>query len=148
MRLADAWTPEEPIKTLWVRIKHICAIADAGVEPLSNSTVMQLTLSALEQAGVYAHSLQTWRDCALTNHTWANFCSNFIHGDKECLRMLIATTVGYHGAHAAIQTGGHTPCQALQLPLELSRPVILPLCPALPQLPELSQLDTCTTMYN
>ena len=108
MHLADAWTPDEPIKTLWVCIKHIRAIANASSEPLSNSTVMRLTLSALEQAGVYAHSLQTWRDRTSTEHTWANFCSHFIHGDKECLRMLTATTAGYHGAPAAIHTGSHT----------------------------------------
>ena len=75
MRLADAWTPDEP----------------------------------LEQANVYAHSLRTWHDRASNDHTWANFCSHFIHGDKEHLPMLTATTAGYHGAHAAIQTSGHTP---------------------------------------
>ena len=162
--VADAWTPDEPIKNLWVCIKHLHAIANTGGDPLSDSTFMQLIVSALEQAGVSTQSIQTWRDRTSTEHTWANFCSHFIHGDKECLRMLTATTAGYHGAPAAIHTGGHTfSCQALQLPLELSPPVVLPLCPAFPQLPELvvlplcpalpqlpklSQLDTYTTMYN
>jgi hypothetical protein len=41
MRLADAcWTPDEPIENLLVRIKHLCAIANSGGEPLSDSTVM------------------------------------------------------------------------------------------------------------
>jgi len=66
----------------------------------------------LEQANVYAHSLRTWHDRASNDHTWANFCSHFIHRDKEHLPMLTATTAGYHGAHAAIQTSGHTPSQA------------------------------------
>ena len=73
--IACAWpipgTPEEPIEHLWIRIKHLRAIADAGGEPLSDSTVMHLTLSALEQAGVYSHSsIQTWRDRAEMDRTW------------------------------------------------------------------------------
>ena len=102
MRLADAWTPDEPFENLWVRIKHLCAIADAGGEPLSDSTVMWLTLSALEQAGVYSHNIQTWRDSAKMDCTWVYFCPHFMHADKERLRLATATTAGYHGAHAAI----------------------------------------------
>ena len=82
MCLADAWTPDEPIETLYVGIKHLRTIGDASGEPFSNSTVMRLTLSALlEEAGVYAHSIQTWCDHTATDHTWANFRSHFIHRD-------------------------------------------------------------------
>ena len=113
MRLADAWTPEEPIEHLWIRIKHLCAIANAGGKPFSDSTVMRLTLSALEQAGVYSHSIQTWRDRAELDRTWVNFCPHFMHADKERLRLATATTAGYHGAHAAIQTSGPPPLPAI-----------------------------------
>jgi hypothetical protein len=109
MRLADAWTPEEPIEHLWIHIKHLCAIADAGGEPFSDSSIMRLTLSALEQAGVYSHSIQTWRDRAELDRTWVNFCPHFMHADKERLRLATATTAGYHGAHPAIQTSGPPP---------------------------------------
>ena len=111
--IACAWpipgTPEEPIEHLWIRIKHLRAIADAGGEPFSDSTIMRLTLSALEKAGVYSHSIQTWRDRAELDRTLVNFCPHFMHADKEQLRLATATTAGYHGAHAAIQTSGPPP---------------------------------------
>ena len=67
---------------------------------------MHLTLSTLEQAGVYSHSIQSWRDRAEMDCTWINFCPHFIHTDKERLRL---ATTGYHAAHAAIQTSGTPP---------------------------------------
>ena len=112
MRLADAWTPEELLEQLWVPIKHLLAIADAGGELLSDNTVMWLTLSAIEQAGVYSHSIQTWRDCAEMDHTWIYFCPHFMHANKERLRLATAATAAtasYHGAHAAIPTSGTPP---------------------------------------
>jgi hypothetical protein len=39
-KLAQAWTPDEPIENLWLRIKHIRAVASAGTEPLTDSTVL------------------------------------------------------------------------------------------------------------
>jgi hypothetical protein len=111
MRLADGWKPDEPIENLWVRIKHICTFADAGGEPLSDSTVMRLTLFALDQAGVHSHSsIQTWRDRAEMDRTWGNFWPHFMHAaEKERLRLATATTASYHGAHAAIRTSGPSP---------------------------------------
>jgi hypothetical protein len=52
-KLSTPWNPDEAIENLWVRIKHIKAVATAGGEAISDGTIMRLTLSALEQAGVY-----------------------------------------------------------------------------------------------
>lgn len=72
--VADAWTPDEPFKNLWVCIKHLHAIANASGDPLvSDSTFMRLIVSALEQAGVSTQSIQTWRDRTDTDCTWAVF---------------------------------------------------------------------------
>jgi len=43
MRLTDIWNLNEPLENLWICIKHLRAVAIAGGEPLSDSTVMQLT---------------------------------------------------------------------------------------------------------
>jgi len=73
MRLADIlWNPDNPLENLWIRIKHLRAVAIAGGEPLSDSPVMRLTLSALEQAGLYTHSICTWCDCPEHDRIWAN----------------------------------------------------------------------------
>ena len=102
---AEAWTPDVTLENLWVHIKHHClrAIATAGGEPLSDSTVMHFILLALELAGVYTRCICTWHDWGDSDCNWTNFRPHFVHGDnKECLCLLVATTAGYHGAHATI----------------------------------------------
>jgi hypothetical protein len=58
-QLATTWNPGEPIENLWLCIKHIRAVATAGQEPITDSTVIHLALVALDQAGVYAHPIKT-----------------------------------------------------------------------------------------
>ena len=101
MSLAVAWTPEEPMAKLWTKVKHHREVAIAGNEPLTEGTVLRLTLTALELMGVYTHAIQMWRDKPTNDQTWINFQAHFTHGDKERLRLLTANTAGYHGAHAA-----------------------------------------------
>ena len=103
---------EEMIENQWVWIKYICAVANAVGEPLSKSTVtMMLTFSALEKTDVYSHSIRMWSDRPedLLGQTWSTFCSHFVHEDNnERLRLLTASTTGYHGAHAALQNHDST----------------------------------------
>jgi hypothetical protein len=101
-KLSQAWTPDEPIDNLWLRIKHICAVASAGTEPLTNITVLHLTLAALEKAGVYDHPLTIWRDKPDAERTWEKFVPHIERGEKERRRLLTAATTGYHGANAAV----------------------------------------------
>jgi hypothetical protein len=103
-QLATMWNPDEPIENLWLRIKHIRAVATAGQEPITDSTVIRLTLVALDQAGVYAHPIKTWRDKPDTDRTWNNFVPHFEHSEKERIRLLTGANAGYHGANKAIET--------------------------------------------
>ena len=102
MRLSETWNPDEPLENLWIKVKHLRAVALAGGEPFLDSTVMRLLLSALEKAGVYTHSICTWRDKPELERNWGAFQTHFIHGEKERLRLLTAGTTGYHGAHSAL----------------------------------------------
>jgi hypothetical protein len=104
MQLSEAWTPEEPLENLWVKVKHLRAVALAGGEPFLDSTVIWLLLLALEKPGVYTHSIRTWRNKPEAERTWPSFQTHFIHGEKERLRLLTAGSTGYHGAHAALDT--------------------------------------------
>ena len=118
---------QEPIEHLWIRIKHLRAIADAGGEPFSDSTIMRLNLSALEQAGVYSHNIQTWRDHAEMDHTWVNFCCMLIRENYAL---------------------PPPPLPVIMVPMLPFKPVALPHCQVLLQLLVLSLLDTLTIMSN
>ena len=102
MRLSETWNPEEPLENLWIKVKHLRAVALAGGKPFLDSTVVRLLLSALEKTGVYTHSIRTWRDKPEGERNWCAFQTHFIHGEKERLRLLTAGTTGYHSAHAAL----------------------------------------------
>jgi hypothetical protein len=82
-KLSTPWNPDEPIEQLWLRIKHIRAVATAGGEPLTDGTVMRLTLNALEKEGVYNHPIKTWRDKPEAERIWATFCPHFEHGERS-----------------------------------------------------------------
>ena len=85
MCLADAWTLDEPIKNLCVCIKHLCAIANAGGEALSDRSCCCAADSFCVGTGQCLYplaSIQTWRrDHANTDRTWAIFCPHFVHSD-------------------------------------------------------------------
>jgi hypothetical protein len=101
-KLSTPWNPDEPIEQLWLRNKHIRAVATAGGDPLTDGTVMRLTLNALEKAGVYDHPIKTWRDKPEAERIWTTFGSHFEHGEKERIRLLTAANAGFHGANMAI----------------------------------------------
>jgi len=89
-------------------------VVNAGGETLSQSTVMRLTLSALERTGIYSHSIRMWRDRPDLEHTTlSTFRSHFVHGNKERLRLLTASTAGYRGTHDAFQTHDSTPTTSI-----------------------------------
>jgi hypothetical protein len=110
-KLATPWNPDEPIENLWLQIKHIRSVATVGGEPLTNGTVMRLTLSALEKLG-YANPIKTWRDKPEADRAWANFVPHFEHGEKERGRLLTAANAGYHDANTAV-----TPDVAMSPPI-------------------------------
>jgi hypothetical protein len=82
---------------------------------LTDGTIMRLTLTALEKAGVYDHPIKTWRDKPEGERIWTNFGPHFEHGEKERIRLLTAANAGFHGAKMAITPGtddhdaNHTP---------------------------------------
>ena len=90
------------MENLWIKVKHLHAVALAGGEPFLDSTIVRLLLSALENTGVYTHSIRTWRNKPEVEWNWCAFQTHFIHGKKELLQLLTAGTTGYHGAHATL----------------------------------------------
>jgi hypothetical protein len=61
-RLTEPWNPDEVFEKLWEHICSIRATATEGGEAISDGTTIELTLVALQKAGVYAHAITTWYD--------------------------------------------------------------------------------------
>jgi hypothetical protein len=57
-QLAAAWNPDDPIKTLWARLKSCQDYATGTTEAITDDTAMRLTLRAIEATGALAS------DCA------------------------------------------------------------------------------------
>jgi hypothetical protein len=96
---------DDPIEVLWIRLQEIQRYANAANEPITNDTVIRLTLPVFEKTGVFGTVTEKWRDRPDADWTFANFKAHFEKGNKERLRKLTAKAAGYHGAHAAITSG-------------------------------------------
>jgi hypothetical protein len=113
-RLSAEWPPEDAIEDLWLRIREIQRFALAGNEPISDSTVLRLTLEVLEKTGVFLSATERWRELDEAAWTLPSFQLHFTRADKERRRKLTAQTAGYHGAHFATPTTG-TPLAAARI---------------------------------
>jgi hypothetical protein len=99
--LQAAWDPDDPIETLWVRIKEIQAIARRGGEPITNATVIRLTILMFEENGLFEHDLERWRDRDAAEQTYPQFRTFFTAANVERVRKLTAKSAGFHGANTA-----------------------------------------------
>jgi hypothetical protein len=100
-RLTEQWSPDEPLEDLWKRIRVIRSVATAGGNPITDGSTIELTLKALQKAGVYDHAITTWYDKDEIDHTWPNFMLHFTKHEKERHRKLTARSAGFHGANNA-----------------------------------------------
>jgi hypothetical protein len=71
--------------------------------PITDGTTIELTLLALQTAGVYEHLIDTWNDKPTTEHTFANFKAHVNLQEKTRLKKLTAKAAGYHAANGIIQ---------------------------------------------
>jgi hypothetical protein len=85
---------DDPIEFLWLRLKEIQRFALAAGEPITDDTVIQLTLPIFEKTGVFGTVTEKWSDRPYAEWTLANFKTHFEKGNKERLRKLAAKTAG------------------------------------------------------
>jgi hypothetical protein len=102
-KLAETWNPEQPIEKLWTRITTVRAVANQGGAPINDGTTIELTLLALQTAGVYEHLIDTWNDKPTTAHTFAHFKEHVTLQEKTRLKKITAKAAGYHAANGVIQ---------------------------------------------
>jgi hypothetical protein len=114
-KLTDQWNPDDELfENIWKRIRIIRAVAATGGKAISDNVTIELTLSALNKAGVYNHAIGNWYDKPEVDQTLDNFVLRINKHEKQRLRKLTAKAAGYHGANKATAV---TPLAAATVPL-------------------------------
>jgi hypothetical protein len=113
-RLAADWNPDSPIEDVWMLIRETQRFAADGNDPLSDTTVLSLLLTAFEKSGVFSIAVDKWRDKDPADWTLANFRLHFTKANIERKRKskLTAQTGGFHSANAAAGTPAPPPAAA------------------------------------
>jgi hypothetical protein len=95
------WSPDDAIETLWKRIREIKDIARSATTPapISDGSVIELTLVAFAKSGVYDHDIRTWEEKDQTDQTWTNFKTHFEKHEKLRRTRITAKAAGFHGAN-------------------------------------------------
>ena len=99
--LSADWNPDNPMEDLWNRIHEVQRFAEAGNDPIPDTTAVRLTLPVLEKTGVFSLATEDWRKKDDAEWTLENFKTLFTKANKERRRKLTAQSAGFHGAHAA-----------------------------------------------
>jgi hypothetical protein len=102
--LSEPWNFDDPIEDLWAKIANIQHVAAFGAAPVTDVTVITLTLSMIEKTGLLATTTEKFRLRPLDEWTLATFKTDFQLGNKERLRRLTAGDAGFHDAHQAVRT--------------------------------------------
>jgi len=99
--IATIWTPDDPIETLWERLREIQRISVIGGDALTDNAIKDLTFLMFEATGVFTTACDTWRVRPLATQTLIEFREHFTSENKERLRKLTTSQAGFHSAHAA-----------------------------------------------
>ena len=98
--LKQPWNPNEPIESLWTRIRKCMTFAQAH-DPISDQTAVREAVHIFEQTGVFADALRDWRKKLPGDQTLATLTTDFNKANKERQRNLTSQQAGYHSANAA-----------------------------------------------
>jgi hypothetical protein len=110
-RLSADWNPDSPIEDVWALIRETQRFAADGNDPISDTTVLSLLLTAFEKTGVFTTAVDKWRDKDPADWTLANFQAHFTKANIERKRKskLTAQSGGFHTANAAAGNPPPTP---------------------------------------
>jgi hypothetical protein len=105
-RLAADWNPDSPLEDVWALIRETQRFAADGHDPISDTTVLSLLLTAFEKSGVFSTAIDKWRDKDPIDWTLANFQPHFTKANVERKRKskLTTQTGDFHTANAAAGT--------------------------------------------
>lgn len=95
--LSRQWAPDQQLEDLWVQIRQCQAYA-AAFDPITDKTIVRLTIDNLEKSGVFTQALHDWRQRPDPEHTIPNMKTAFNKANKDRLRSLNSSTAGFAGA--------------------------------------------------
>ena len=107
------WNPDQPLTDLWAQIKLCQDFATNSAEPITDATVIRITLKNLEDSGVFTQDVRDWRKLPAANHTIANLKRHFNEADVERIRLLSSKSAGYAHQAKALPTPNPAPSSTL-----------------------------------
>jgi len=100
--IGTVWTPDEPIETLWEKLRKIQCLSVAGGDPLTDNAIKDLAFLMFEATGVFTTACDMWRVRPPGNQTLVEFRQHFTTENKERVCKLTTSQLGYHIANLAI----------------------------------------------
>jgi hypothetical protein len=97
--LKAPWNPDEPITTLWNRVRNCQQFAQNTIEPLTEAMIILHALEALAASGVMAPYINEWQRRDPATQTYDNFVLHFERADKVRRLELTTRQAGYHNAN-------------------------------------------------
>jgi hypothetical protein len=96
--LVSAWNPNDPIISLFTRMKKCAIIAAQGEEPIPDRSLVRIGLKILQDSGLFAHGLNVWATFPAAERTFANFQIFFKARDIERRNDSTTGSLGYSNA--------------------------------------------------
>lgn len=94
--LSRQWDPAQQLEDLWAQISK-CQTFSKDFDPITDKTVVRITITNLEKSGVFTQALHEWRQRPDTEHTITNMKSSFNQANRDRLRTLNSSTAGFAG---------------------------------------------------
>ena len=99
--LGATWNPDDPIDTLWTRVRECQDFALGTSETISDDMAMLILLDTFAAAGVMAPYINEWKRRETDEQTYEAFQRHFTKANKVRVDELTTKTAGFQTAHAA-----------------------------------------------
>jgi hypothetical protein len=94
--LSRQWDPDQQLEDLWAQIRK-CQTFAKDFDPITDKTIVRVTINNLEKSGVFTQALHDWRQRPETEHTIKNMKDAFNLANKDRLRSLNSSSAGFAG---------------------------------------------------
>jgi hypothetical protein len=94
--LSRKWDADQQLEDLWAQITR-CAAFAKDHDPITEKTILRVTINNLKKSGVFTQAIQDWRKMREADHTITNMKVSFNLANKECIRSLSSSAAGFAG---------------------------------------------------
>jgi hypothetical protein len=94
--LSRQWDADQQLEDLWAQITR-CAAFAKDHDPITEKTIVRVTINNLEKSGVFTQAIQDWQKMKETDHTITNMKATFNLANKERLQSLSSSAAGFAG---------------------------------------------------